>query len=125
MAAAVVDAEVQGLDTISLFLLNFIKVTLDDNGAWEWNLRVVAVVSAVVLAAIKFVFHKAYGIDWFSLTNAIVTGFGAAAIVYLNTFASEAMTGVAGTSTRGKCCNTAVCTYSQQLRHPRLPFNAD
>jgi hypothetical protein len=69
MAAAVVDAEVQGLDTISLFLLHFIKVTLDDNGAWEWNLRLVAVVSAVVLAAIKFMFHKAYGIDWFSLTK--------------------------------------------------------
>jgi hypothetical protein len=103
MTAVAMDAEVQGLDPISLFLLNFIKVTLDDNGAWEWNLRLVAVVAALVLAAIKLIFHKAYGIDWFSLTNAIVTGFGAAAIVYLNTFASEPMTGVAGTSKRGKC----------------------
>jgi hypothetical protein len=90
------NATAHALDPISSSLLYFIKVYLDDNGAWEWNLRFVGVVSALVLTAIRLVFHKAYGVDWFSLANAIVTGFGALAIVYLNVFASEAMTGLSG-----------------------------
>ena len=97
MAMTTIDAAVlQGLDPTSSFLLYLIRVTLDDNGAWEWNLRVVGVVSAIVLLLIKWNFHKAYGIEWFSLTNAIVTGFGAVVVVYLNSYASVAMTGIPG-----------------------------
>lgn len=77
-------------------LLSFIKLTLDDNGAWDWNFRVVGLVSAAVLLAIKMTCHKAYGIDWYSQVNAIVTGLGAVAIVYLDYFASEELTGVPG-----------------------------
>lgn len=77
-------------------LLSFIKLTLDDNGAWDWNFRFVGLVAAAVLLAIKMTCHKAYGIDWYSQVNAIVTGLGAVAIVYLDYFASEELTGVPG-----------------------------
>eukprot|EP00545_Synedropsis_sp_CCMP1620_P005731 CAMPEP_0119007922 /NCGR_PEP_ID=MMETSP1176-20130426/3339_1 /TAXON_ID=265551 /ORGANISM="Synedropsis recta cf, Strain CCMP1620" /LENGTH=239 /DNA_ID=CAMNT_0006960157 /DNA_START=32 /DNA_END=748 /DNA_ORIENTATION=- len=83
------------LDPISVALLSFIKVALDDNGAWEWNPRVVGIVSGIVLFAIRSAFHKAHGIDWFSFVNAVVTGLGAAAVIYLDFFASEKMTGIA------------------------------
>jgi hypothetical protein len=88
--------EQRGLDTISLFLVNGIRNTFDVHGAWEWNLRLVGVVAAVFLAVIKMTMKKSYGIDWFSFANAIITGFGAIAVVYLNVYASEAMTGIPG-----------------------------
>jgi hypothetical protein len=90
-------SNMEDLDPISSALLSMIKFTLDDNGAWDWNPRVVGLVSGVVLYAIRSAFHKAHGIDWFSQVNALVTGFGAAAVVYLDIFASEKMTGLAGT----------------------------
>jgi hypothetical protein len=96
--------QMQALDPISSSLLYFIKVTLDDNGAWGWNLRLVGVISAVILIFIKQTFRKAYGIDWFSLVNSAVTGFAAAAIVYLDFFASETLTGIAGTNERYYTC---------------------
>jgi hypothetical protein len=87
----------EDLDPISTALLSLIKITLDDNGAWDWNPRVVGLISGLVLYVIRSAFHKAHGIDWFSLVNAIITGFGAATVIYLDVFASEKMTGLAGT----------------------------
>jgi hypothetical protein len=109
----------QGLDPISSFLLYAIRVTLDDNGAWEWNLRLVGVVSAIVLMVIKLTFHKAYGVDWFSLMNAIVTGFGAVAVVYLNSYASETMTGFQGRKIFEYCgSHHCACVLKQSIRTP-------
>jgi hypothetical protein len=88
--------ERRGLDPISLFLLNVIHNTLDIHGAWEWNLRLVGIIAAVFLAAIRITMKKSYGIDWFSFANAIITGVGAIAVVYLNVYASETMTGIPG-----------------------------
>lgn len=112
----------QGLDPTSSLLLYLIRVTLDDNGAWEWNLRLVGVVSAIVLLLIKWTFRKAYGIDWFSLTNAIVTGLGAVVVVYLNAYASEAMTGFSGRKSLRLCwswslCQEESCSCSYSTRH--------
>lgn len=83
-------------DIIASSLLAFIKVVLDDNGAWDWNLRVVAGVSMMVLYFIKVTCRKAYGIDWYSQVNAIVTGLGAASVAYLDAYASEELTGTPG-----------------------------
>ena len=88
--------ERQGLDAISLFLLNVIHNTLDIHGAWEWNLRLVGMIAAVFLGVIKVTMKKSFGIDWFSFANAIITGLGAIAVVYLNVYASETMTGIPG-----------------------------
>lgn len=95
-ATTPMDYDESSLDPISSTLLYLIKITLDDNGAWEWNPRVVGLLSGIILFAIRSAFHKKYGIDWFSFVNAIVTGFGAVAVIYLDFYASEKMTGMAG-----------------------------
>jgi len=53
--------------------------------------------------------HK-YCIDWDALLHAIITGLGAAACIYLNTFAAVSINGVSGMSTVF-LFNTAIQIY--------------
>jgi TLC domain len=82
------------LDFASKTLLSWIAI-LDNHGAHEWNLHIVAVTTAIFLLMVRLVLHQKRGIDWYALLHAIVSGGASLAIVYLNFFAAENLTGVA------------------------------
>lgn len=66
---------------------------LDELGAWEWDLRLVAVISAFLLASIRYVLRKRLGIDWYAFVHASIAAVGAVVCVYLDVVASEVLTG--------------------------------
>ena len=84
------------LDYISSSILSFIRV-IDSLGAESWSATAVVLTSLGLLLATKLIFHKQHGIDWYCFLHAIVSAIGACMCVWLNVFAAETMTGVAGT----------------------------
>jgi hypothetical protein len=70
-------------------------VVLDDAGAWTWNLRIVAVITAIILGGIRIAFGNKRGVNWISLLHALVTAVGSLACVYLDFQASVTLTGTA------------------------------
>lgn len=80
------------LDPISIGMLRLIA-QLDDLNAWEWNLRLVGIATAVSLALIRALFGKTLGVDWYALVHACISAGGSIICVYLNVFASETLTG--------------------------------
>lgn len=82
------------LDPISKVMLFQIAI-LDDYGAWNWDLRIVGVVSFLLLGGIRVVFGKRLGIDWYAFLHAIISTAGSFMCLYLDIMASEALTGKA------------------------------
>jgi hypothetical protein len=64
-------------------ILDF-SATLEGLGAWNWDLRAVALGTLLVLVFIRNTFHKKRGIDWYAFAHAIVSAIGALACVYLD-----------------------------------------
>lgn len=86
----------ESLDSISTLILATIKFTLDDNGAWEWNLRLVGTFSALFFFVFLQLFKNAFEVPWWGLSHASITGFGAMTVCYLDYFVSKEMTGIQG-----------------------------
>jgi hypothetical protein len=84
--------QVEGVGPVTTGILSLIKI-LDDYGAWEWNLRVVGLVTVLVLWCVRATLQKKRGIDWYACVHAMVTGLGSMACVYLDLFAAETLTG--------------------------------
>ena len=64
--------------------------TFDDvTGAPEWSSRHVAIVSAILLGGIRMVMKQKFGVNWYSLVHAFITGLGSFACVWLDVFAAE------------------------------------
>lgn len=87
-------ASASSLDFGSKTLLSWIAILDSRYGAQEWSLHLVAVTTAIFLLVIRLVLHKKRGVDWYALIHALVSGWASLAIVYLNFFAAEKMTGV-------------------------------
>ena len=83
------------LDSLSQLILSF-SSSLDSYGAMEWNLRVVAVVTAFILVSVYKFAGKTGGIEWHGFLHALVTGIGGLACVYLDFYASVELTGKPG-----------------------------
>ena len=66
---------------------------LDDVGAWEWSLWHVAVATAVLLGAVRWIGKKKWGIDWYALVHALLSASGSVMVVYLDYAQSQALTG--------------------------------
>mmetsp|Transcript_30516 Transcript_30516/g.45161 ORF Transcript_30516/g.45161 Transcript_30516/m.45161 type:complete len:269 (-) Transcript_30516:2271-3077(-) len=84
----------KALDPISTTILAIIKVILDDNGSWQWNLRLVGASSAFFFLVHLRLLKNAYGVPWWGLSHALISGIGAMAVCYLDFFASEKITGI-------------------------------
>lgn len=82
------------IDPVSKLMLAGISI-MDDAGAWQWDLRVVAVTSFLLLGGIRVLFGKRWGVDWYAFLHAVITTVGSFACLYLDTIASEALTGKA------------------------------
>ena len=82
-----------GLDWLSIHLLHGIS-HLDRWGAWTWNLRHVAIVTALTLGAVRLYCQKYRGIDWYAFIHALVSSSGSFACLYLNFVASQQLTGM-------------------------------
>jgi hypothetical protein len=82
----------EGLGSVTTGILSFISI-LDRYGAWTWNLRVVGLCTTVFLYGIRMALKEKRGVGWYSLVHALVSGLGSMAIVYLDLFASEVLTG--------------------------------
>jgi hypothetical protein len=85
-------AQHPGLEPISKAILSLIAI-LDGYGAQTWNLRLVGLATVLTLAVVRSLLQKKRGIDWYALLHALVSGLGSIACVYLDYFASEALTG--------------------------------
>lgn len=83
-----------GLDFVTRNLLRAISI-LDDQGAWTWNLRYVAVATTLFLGSVRLIFQKKRGIDWYAFLHAIASSSGSLACLYLDFVASEKLTGIA------------------------------
>lgn len=68
-------------------------VQLDDWGAWQWQLRTIGLVTAIVLSGARLVLQKKRGVDWYALIHALITAVGSLACYYLDVFMSETLTG--------------------------------
>ena len=88
----------EGLDPISNFLITAIESTLDANGAWEWDYRIVGLVSALIFLFIKLTIGETHKIAWYGWIHSIVTALGAVVVVYLDYYAAEPLTGLPGES---------------------------
>ena len=108
-------AEIQ-LDPISVAILSF-TTKLDEVGALEWNLYVIAVVTALFLFTITLTLGNKWGIDWLAFIHALVTGVGGIICVYLDFYAAEAMTGLPGE--RGSKClhHVSQMTFVRNSQH--------
>jgi hypothetical protein len=73
-------------------VLSWISV-LDDWGAATWNLRHVAIATALTLGLIRKAMHKNHGVDWYAFVHALVTGWGSLLAVYISVAAAETLTG--------------------------------
>lgn len=69
------------------WLLQVIATYLDDNGAADqWNLRHIALVSAIGLGIIRYSLDKKFGVDWCALIHAIITTIGSVVCWYIDTY---------------------------------------
>lgn len=66
---------------------------MDDFGAATWNLRYVAVVTAIILGLIRKTMYKYRGVDWYSFVHAIASGWGSLMAVYISIAAAETLMG--------------------------------
>lgn len=89
-------SESEPLDFVSSYLIDSITTVLDENGAWEWDFRIIALVTCAFLFLVKATLHKKHGVDWYALIHSTVVGAAATACIYLNIMAAEKMTGVPG-----------------------------
>lgn len=67
---------------------------LDSYGAQDWDLRVVAMVSAVFLLTMRYTIGHKWNVDWDALVHAIISGIGSAVCIYLNFYAASNITGL-------------------------------
>jgi hypothetical protein len=80
--------DMNGLDRISIFILQFISTYLDKYGAWEWDLNYVALYTTIALGCIRLIFKKYRGIDWYAFIHALISSLGSLACLYLNAVTS-------------------------------------
>jgi hypothetical protein len=80
------------LDPPTRLILRWITV-LDDCGGWDWDLRIVGLISACLLLFVRLILQKKWGIDWYALVHALVSSGGAMACLYLDSTSSELLTG--------------------------------
>jgi TLC domain len=85
--------QTEGLDWLSIALLRGVA-QLDRWGAWTWNLRHVAIMTALSLGSVRLIFQKYRGIDWYAFIHAVVSASGSFACLYLNFVSSEQLTGM-------------------------------
>ena len=76
-------------------ILSMIAI-LDENGAWDWNLRLLSLAWFLVFAAIRLLLGKTGGIDWYALIHALITGIGGIICAYLSFAMAEQLTGTKG-----------------------------
>jgi len=76
------------LDGLSTAILSFVA-QLDKVGADQWNLNVVAAVTAVLILLIKHRLGKIHGVDWYGFMHAFITGVGSVCCLYLDCFAAD------------------------------------
>jgi len=81
---------------ITNMILNRISI-LDDMGAWDWNLRLGGFVWFLVFMAIRNIFGKSNGVEWYALAHCLITGIGGVTCAYLTFIMAEEMTGTPGT----------------------------
>jgi hypothetical protein len=86
-------AAVEG--TWSGSFLSLIHVFDETTGASEWSQspRQVAIISAILLGGIRAVCKQKYGVNWYSLLHAFLTGLLSFICVWLNEFAAVSLTG--------------------------------
>lgn len=92
-ATTVGDAATTTTTTATLLILQFIRL-LDILGARECSLRMVGFYTFAFLGMIRMIFGKTHNVDWWAALHHFVTGVGSAMAVYLDVFASEAVTGI-------------------------------
>lgn len=83
---------VHELSPISKFIFSFIS-RLDSIGAETWDLRAVAITSAVIFLSFKLLGEK-NNVFWEALVHSIVIGIGSGFVVYVNWYDAVAMTGM-------------------------------
>jgi TLC domain len=81
-------------DYISNIFLQCIYYIDTQYGANEWNLRHVAIITAIILFSIKIIVSKKGGIDWYAFVHSIISAIGALICFYLDEYASSELTGV-------------------------------
>ena len=79
----------------SNFLLSWISV-LDSLGAWEWNLRFFSIAWFLFFAAIRLIFGKKLGVEWYAVIHALITGVGGVVCAYLYHVMAEKLIGTPG-----------------------------
>jgi hypothetical protein len=80
-------------NALSSLILNA-AVILESYGAWQWDLRAVALSSLLILAIVRQMLHKKRGIDWYASLHGYVSALGAIVCVYMN-LQSQKLTGAA------------------------------
>lgn len=81
-------SDTQELDGVSVAILSFVG-QLDKLGTEEWNLNVVAGVTAALILLIKHQLGKMHGIDWYGFMHAFITGVGSCCCLYLDWYAAD------------------------------------
>jgi len=81
------------LDAASTFFLSLTD-TLESYGASEWNQYAIIAASFGILLLVRATLGKRWGIDWYALLHALVSGIGGFICVWLDLFASEKLTGI-------------------------------
>jgi hypothetical protein len=94
LARAASNSSNSSIDSWSNLFLVFIDRYLDQNGAWEWNSRVIAIISATVLLVVRWTIYKKGGIEWHAFLHALVTGIGSLVCFYLDQRATPILTGL-------------------------------
>ncbi|GKY91376.1 hypothetical protein MPSEU_000109900 [Mayamaea pseudoterrestris] len=91
-----------------------VAATLEQYGAWNWDLRAVALGTLLILVAVRNICHKKRGIDWYALLHGIVSATGALACMYMDFHAKE----LTGTPEPLRSCQ---CSGPLTVLHRILP----
>jgi TLC domain len=88
---------------------------LDDCGGWDWNLRLVGLVSASLLLFVRLALQRKWGIEWYALIHALVSSGGAIICLYLDSTSSELLTGGMNEPLRAVLCQEPLTSLHRIL----------
>jgi hypothetical protein len=80
--------------TLSGYILSFVEYIDTNFGATEWSGRQVALATVLVLGVLRATCKEAYGVSWYTLAHAAVSGYFSAMAVWLSVFAAVPLTDV-------------------------------
>jgi len=86
------DLKVESGAPVTNFLLDLISI-LDENGGWEWDIRLFSLGWFLFFALIRITVGKKKGVDWYSLIHAVISGVGGTTCAYLSFHMGEQLTG--------------------------------